>query len=62
MNGVVEAARAQGITRLRLYPSGRISTFRQVKNGGASGPDLDDYEAAILIANGWDWSVVDVSR
>lgn len=52
---VLAAARAQGITSVTLIErdgSSWWSSFRAVKQGGASGPCLDDFEAAVLIGAG----------
>lgn len=50
------AAAAWGITRIVFFES-RTATYREVKNASASGPDLDDYEAAVLVAAGIKWTV-----
>ena len=52
---VLAAARAQGITGVTLIERDGKSWWasdRAVKDGGASGPCLDDFEAAVLIGAG----------
>ncbi|PKN78342.1 MAG: hypothetical protein CVU47_12450 [Chloroflexi bacterium HGW-Chloroflexi-9] len=52
---VLAAARALGITDVTLIERDGKSWWasgRAVKNGGSSGPCLDDYEAAVLIGAG----------
>ena len=65
---IVAAAREQGITHITLFDrvedtEGLVwHSFREVKNGGASGVSLDDFEAAVLIAAGWEWHIYEYDR
>lgn len=57
---IVAAAREQAITSVTLFDNGSRmhpglsywTSYREGKNWGASGPCLDDFEAAVLIGAG----------
>ena len=50
---ILRAADQWGITHVTLLPGGRIASCCATKHDGASGPDLTDYVAAVLLGAAW---------